>query len=325
MKLPPSGQPDAIQSNEKTPGHPVGTRDRNRHRVSHHEIDGPASSGHDAGSSSPDGGASSNLRTRPSSQDVSRRQAHHREDGVLPAKSCRPDGVGRRQLECSGIHRVPDGGRGTGRGRDRRDDGRSRETGSERRPPLSALQCLDQPLGGDRSRWCVGGRHATQRQEFETTDDRLGDRGNLPVRPRQGPAPAIRNQGSADKQSALYAFLNQAAAEDPEEAFRVLASESSISQSYSHYQTLFQKWAKDDPEAAIANLNLIKGTSNRQQALQGVVVALVTSDPQRALGLLDGMPPGQSRTNMLVFDHLHMDEPRQRRRHRMDQQPAPGR
>ena len=102
------------------------------------------------------------------------------------------------------------------------------------------------------------------------------------------------------KQSALYAFLNHAASEDPEEAFRVLASESGASQNYSHYQMLFQKWAKDDPEAAIAKLDLIKKTSDRQQALQGVAVALVSSDPQRALTLLDGMPPGQSRGNMLA-------------------------
>ncbi|MEY3894894.1 MAG: hypothetical protein RLZZ214_413, partial [Verrucomicrobiota bacterium] len=101
------------------------------------------------------------------------------------------------------------------------------------------------------------------------------------------------------KQTALYAFLSQAASDDPEEAFRVLASESTNSQNYSHYQTLFQKWAKDDPEAAIAKLNLIKGTSNRQQALQGIAAALVTSDPQRAITLLDGMPPGQGRGNIL--------------------------
>ena len=102
------------------------------------------------------------------------------------------------------------------------------------------------------------------------------------------------------KQTALYAFLDQAASEDPEEAFRVLASESTNSQNYGHYQTLFQKWAKDDPEAAIAKLDLIKGTSNRQQALQGIATALVTSDPQRALDLLDRMPPGQSRGSMLA-------------------------
>jgi cytochrome c553 len=101
------------------------------------------------------------------------------------------------------------------------------------------------------------------------------------------------------KQHALYAYLNHAASEDPEEAFRVLASESTNSQNYSHYQTLFQKWAKDDPEAAIAKLDSIKGASNRQQALQGITAALVTSDPQRALALLDGMPSGQNRGSML--------------------------
>lgn len=100
------------------------------------------------------------------------------------------------------------------------------------------------------------------------------------------------------KQTALYAFLNQAATEDPEEAFRVLASESENSQNYGHYQTLFQKWAKEDPEAAIAKLDRIKGTANRQQALQGITMALVTSDPQRALHLLDGMPLGQNRASM---------------------------
>lgn len=102
------------------------------------------------------------------------------------------------------------------------------------------------------------------------------------------------------KQSALHAFLSQAATEDPEEAFRVLASESASSQNYGHYHNLFQKWAKEDPEAAIAKLSLIKGTSNRQQALQGIATALVTSDPQRALDMLDGMPPGQSRASMLA-------------------------
>jgi hypothetical protein len=101
------------------------------------------------------------------------------------------------------------------------------------------------------------------------------------------------------KQAALYAFINQAASDDPEEAFRVLASEAGTLRNYNLYQTLFQKWAKDDPDAAIAKLDTIKSTTNRQQALQGIVGALVTSDPQRALAMLDGMPPGQSRGSML--------------------------
>lgn len=104
---------------------------------------------------------------------------------------------------------------------------------------------------------------------------------------------------SQTKQSALYGFLNQAASDDPEEAFRVLASEPTNPQGYDHYQNLFQKWAMDDPDAAIAKLNLIKGNTNRQQALQGIVAALVTSDPKRALNMLDEMPPGQSRSSML--------------------------
>ncbi|HSP43555.1 MAG TPA: hypothetical protein VLO11_11835 [Luteolibacter sp.] len=102
------------------------------------------------------------------------------------------------------------------------------------------------------------------------------------------------------KQAALYAFVNQAASEDPEEAFRLLASESTNMHGYGLYHNLFLKWAKDDPDAAISKLNLIKGTSNRQQALQGIATALVASDPQRALDMLDGMPSGQSRTSMLA-------------------------
>jgi len=102
------------------------------------------------------------------------------------------------------------------------------------------------------------------------------------------------------KQSALYAYLNQASSQDPEEAFRVLASASPDRQGYGHYHNLFQKWAKDDPDAAIAKLSQIKGTTNRQQALQGIASALVTSDPKRALEMLDGMPPGQTRGNMLA-------------------------
>jgi hypothetical protein len=101
------------------------------------------------------------------------------------------------------------------------------------------------------------------------------------------------------KQNALYSFLNQAAAEDPEEAFRVLTSESTKSGGYGYYHTLFAKWAKDDPDAAIAKLSQIKGTSNRQQAQHGIAMALVTSDPKRALEMLDGMPPGQSRISLL--------------------------
>ena len=101
------------------------------------------------------------------------------------------------------------------------------------------------------------------------------------------------------KQNALYGFLNQLASEDPEEAFRVLASDPPNSQGYDHYENLFQQWAMDDPDAAIAKLNLIKGNANQQQALQGIVAALVTSDPKRALEMLDGMPPGQSRSSML--------------------------
>jgi hypothetical protein len=102
------------------------------------------------------------------------------------------------------------------------------------------------------------------------------------------------------KQSALYAYLNEASSEDPEEAFRVLASESARTQGYGHYHNLFQKWAKDDPDAAIAKLDSVKGSSNRQQALQGIAMALVTSDPKRALDMLDGMPPGQNRSSMLA-------------------------
>jgi hypothetical protein len=110
------------------------------------------------------------------------------------------------------------------------------------------------------------------------------------------------------KQNALYSFINQASTQDPEEAFRMLTSDSENSQNYSHhYQTLFQKWAKEDPEAAIAKLNLIKGNSERQQALQGIAVALVASDPQRALDLLDGTPPGQSRASMLSKRLLAID------------------
>jgi hypothetical protein len=102
------------------------------------------------------------------------------------------------------------------------------------------------------------------------------------------------------KQNALYAFLNQASSQDPEEAFRVLASESPDRHGYGHYHNLFQKWAKEDPDAAIAKLSQIKGTSNRQQALQGIASALVASDPKRALEMFDGMPPGQTRGNMLA-------------------------
>lgn len=101
------------------------------------------------------------------------------------------------------------------------------------------------------------------------------------------------------KQNALYSFLNQAASEDPEEAFRVLASESMGSSGYGYYQTLFAKWAKEDPDAAIAKLSQIKGTTDRQQALHGIAMALVTSDPKRALAMLEEMPPGQVRGNML--------------------------
>ncbi len=101
------------------------------------------------------------------------------------------------------------------------------------------------------------------------------------------------------RQNALQSFLNQAAAEDPEEAFRVLASESTGAGSYGYYHTLFVKWAKDDPDAAIAKLSQIKGTTNRQQALYGIAMALVTSDPNRALQMLEEMPPGQSRGSMV--------------------------
>jgi hypothetical protein len=102
------------------------------------------------------------------------------------------------------------------------------------------------------------------------------------------------------KQVAIYAYINQASSDDPEEAFRLLAAEASKLRDYGFYQSLFLKWAKDDPEAAIAKLDLIKESSNRQQALQGIVMALVTSDPHRVLDLLAKMPPGQSRSSMLV-------------------------
>jgi hypothetical protein len=101
------------------------------------------------------------------------------------------------------------------------------------------------------------------------------------------------------RQNALYAFLNQAASEDPEEAFRVLASESAGSGSYGYYHTLFAKWAKEDPDAAIAKLSQIQNTKDRQQAQHGIAVALVISDPQRALEMLADMPPGQSRVSMI--------------------------
>lgn len=92
------------------------------------------------------------------------------------------------------------------------------------------------------------------------------------------------------RRSALSAFLNQAASEDPEEAFRVLASESAGSRGYGHYQNLFQKWAKDDPDAAIAKLSQIKGTSNLQQAMQGIASALIQEDPAKAAAFLSSLP-----------------------------------
>ncbi|QTN31781.1 hypothetical protein HZ994_05385 [Akkermansiaceae bacterium] len=107
-------------------------------------------------------------------------------------------------------------------------------------------------------------------------------------------------ENAQTRQSALYAFVNEAASEDPEEVFRLLASEPTKLNGYGYYQSLFLKWAKDDPDAAIAKLDLIKGTWDRQQALQGIATALMASDPKRALDMLDGMTPGASRTNMLA-------------------------
>lgn len=101
------------------------------------------------------------------------------------------------------------------------------------------------------------------------------------------------------KQSALYGWMSEAAAQDPAQAFRLLATEPIRTQGSSLYQSLFHIWAKDDPEAALAKLSEIKKPQELQQALNGIASALVATDPQRALALLDQVPSGQKRQNLL--------------------------
>lgn len=259
----------------------------------------PANSGHDAQSRSPDGGASSNLRNRPSPRTSSagksttgRTASSSRSFAALMELT---DDNRNPQDSIAFLEAVEALGAG------------------EIAAMMSDLEKLDpndvrlyQLCNALINRWAAIDPDGAWDAAMQFNDKNLKQQMIASVigaisRADLGKARHLLS-GIKDpqiKQNALYAFLNQAASDNPEEAFRVLASNSENSQNYSLYQTLFQKWAKDDPEAAIAKLSLIKGTTDRQQALQGIAVALVTSDPQRALHLLDGMPPGQSRASML--------------------------
>jgi hypothetical protein len=263
------------------------------------KVTSPADSGHDAEARPADGGASSNLRTRPASRASTAGKP-------AAGRTASPPRSLASLLELTGdnLNAQPsiaflEAVEGLGAG--------------EIAAMMSGLEKLDPNDAGRYrlrnaliNRWAAVDPDGAWDAAVQLNDKNLkqqmiaaviGEISRSDLGKARHLLSGIKDQQS--KRAALYAFLNQAVSDDPEEAFRVLASESTNSQGYGHYQTLFQKWAKNDPEAAIAKLSLIKGTSNRQQALQGIAVALVTSDPQRALGLLDGMPPGQGRTSTL--------------------------
>jgi hypothetical protein len=108
------------------------------------------------------------------------------------------------------------------------------------------------------------------------------------------------------------------------------------------FHTLFSSWAREDPDAAIADLEDLKGEQKQQasraiaavlaatdpdramafvmgmtglneqnSALTNVIATITASDPQRALQILEGMPSGQRRTGVLsaIASHWLQSDP----------------
>lgn len=258
------------------------------------------SSGHDAGSRSPDAGDSTNHRNRPSSRTPSAAKAANGRVAASPQSLA-------ALMELTEENRTPQDSIAFL-------EAVERLGAAEIAGMMNDLEKLD-PSDARRYRLCNALINRWAAIDPDAAWDATMQFGDKNLK-RQMIASVIGTVSRLDldkarrllagikdpqiKQNALYAFLNQASSQDPEEAFRVLASESQDRQGYRHYQNLFQKWAKEDPDAAIAKLSQIKGTNNLQQAMQGIALALVTSDPKRALDMLEGMPPGQSRGNMLA-------------------------
>jgi hypothetical protein len=90
------------------------------------------------------------------------------------------------------------------------------------------------------------------------------------------------------RKNALYSFFEQAASEDPEEAFRLLASESLGSEKFQYYNILFTKWAEKDPDAAIEKFSQIQGFKDQQMAMNIIIGNLAQTDPAKAAAILGG-------------------------------------
>ena len=65
------------------------------------------------------------------------------------------------------------------------------------------------------------------------------------------------------------------------------------------FHQLFQQWARDQPEAAIAKLSEIQGQQQRAQAINGLVAGLAATDPDRAISIAKGLKNANERTQAL--------------------------
>ena len=113
------------------------------------------------------------------------------------------------------------------------------------------------------------------------------------------------------RKSALYSFFIQAASQDPEEAFRLLESESPGSEKSQLYTTLFAKWAETDPDAALEKLSQIQGFNDQQTALTMILGILAQKDPAKAAAILGGTVisnRNSSQVGMIIGSWIKSDQ-----------------
>ena len=77
------------------------------------------------------------------------------------------------------------------------------------------------------------------------------------------------------------------ASKDPKRALELLSRTDKQSSHY--YRSIFQSWMKSDPTAAMAAVKNVKGQQARQQAQQGIAVALAKENPEKAWAYADAL------------------------------------
>ncbi|MCB1099071.1 MAG: hypothetical protein KDN22_26100 [Verrucomicrobiae bacterium] len=101
-----------------------------------------------------------------------------------------------------------------------------------------------------------------------------------------------------ERQSAMNGIIAGGSQQKPEAVFDMV-TQLSGQQTGWQYSRLFQQWARDQPDAAIAKFSGIKGQQNRGQALNGLVAGLATVDPDRAIAFAGGLENLNERNSAL--------------------------